>query len=400
MRYRKSQGYLGTVKHKEQTMNLDKLKSVIEVKSSELTALLDTDRIDEIKSLTQEVADLKAQLDVKLKAISEAQPVNLPAVEVKQDNEMQIKAQALLNGLEVKVGIESIEGFELKTLIATNAGFPAPKTPTPFTFKGVNPRHGFFDVVPKFRLGSVSEVYYVQGTRTNNTGVGVTEGTAPTDNVDSFNEVIVSARPVISWIPVSEAVLRSVQQANLDVIIGDVGQMLKEKIDYEMIRGDGGASSLSRSLTSTVGVGYTATVTSLGYGGTNLDYRSSIDVLAANVEAAGDTPMWLLAHPKDAAKIVNQKDKNDSFVWTALPGQEGYAWRTYNGLTLVKSANAQEGYVWVLGEQAARLGLLGDVELSMGYNNTDFTAGRKSIRALAHAGMILRPESIYRLQLV
>lgn len=372
-------------------MKIETLKAKIEVKSAELSDLLEkSEDVSEIKALTDELNGLKADYEAKMAAEKAMMPINVAPLETKK---MEQSFQGILEGKSISVKLSETTDLELKTLIATTAGFPAPKTPTPYTFIGINPGHALFDVAEKFRLNSVSEVYYVQGTRTNNAAIG-SEGAAPTDNVDSFTEVVVTAKPLISWIPVSEAVLRSLQQNNLNVIMEDVVRMAKVRADAEILTG----TNISRSLNTVVGAGNTGTIASLGFGTSPLDYRNAIDYAAARIEADGDLAQWLVVHPIDAAKIVNQRDGNSvvagtgSFVWNAQN-----QWYTYNQLVLVKDANVAQGTAWVLGQQALRIGMLDDAQLEMGYNDTDFTKGQRSLRCLMHVGILCRPESIFRL---
>lgn len=378
---------------------IKQLENEIEVKSQGLRDVLaNSSDVEEIKSLTDELNKLKNELSVKKEAYDLTIPINRAKIEVKSGNfdAIEICNDILQGKKEVNVPVE-YAGIQLegKTLIATNAGFPAPQPAIPgVVYLGSSPDSALFEMVEKIPQTSVSQTYYVQNTRTNNTGIGATQGTAPTDNVDSFDAVDVACRPFISWIPVSEAVLRSLDQGNLNVIIRDVMTMCKQKIDSQMILGNAGTASISRSLTSSVGVANTATVSSItGLAITNIDYRSAIDLAAAQIGADGDYAVMCLAHPKDAAKIRNQKDVNNTFVW-----QTQGSWTTYARMTLVEDANATEGYFWVLGSKAIKLAMLENMQVDIGYNSTDFTSGKKSLRCIVHAAPVIRPLSIFRLQ--
>lgn len=377
---------------------IKQLENEIEVKSQGLRDVLaNSSDIDEIKSLTEELNKLKNELSVKKEAYELTIPVNQANIEIKSGNfdALQLCNEILSGKMGVKVPL-SFGGVHLeeKTAVTTSSGFPAPKPAIDgMVFKGSNPKSALYDAVDKFRLTSVSELYYVQGTRTNNTGVG-TESTAPTDNVDTYTETVLTARPFISWIPVSEAVLRSLNQGNLAVLMSDVVEMCKQKIDSQMILGNAGTASIARSLTSTVGVANTATVSSItGLAITNIDYRSAIDLAAAQIESDGDYAVVCLAHPKDAAKIRNQKDVNNTFVWST----QG-SWTTYGNMRLISDANVTEGYFWVLGSMAIKLGMLENAEIEIGYNASDFSTGTKSMRCLVHAAPAIRPLSVFRLQ--
>ena len=380
-------------------MKLETLKAKIDVKSADLADLLEkSESVEEIKALTDELNGLKADYEAKSQAEAAMKPVNAAAVEVK-NTKLEGAFAGILDGKSITVSLNDHTDFELKTLVATTAGFPAPKIATPFTFLGSNPGHALFDAAEKFKMNSVSEVYYVQNTRTNNAGIG-TEGFAQTDNVDSFDEVVVTAKPVISWIPVSEAVLRSLQQDNLNVIMTDVVRMAKQRVDSEVLTG----TNISRSLNTVVGAantgtfGFLNTVYSAGIGTQPLAYRQAIDFAAAQIEADGDIPAYVVVNPKSAAKMVNERDgqivNGGAYAWTAQSD-----WTTYNGLRLIKDANVAENTAWVLGAQGLRIGMLDEATLEMGYNAADFTSGRKSLRCLMHVGILCRPLSIFRLTL-
>ena len=360
-------------------MKLETLKAKIDVKSADLADLLEkSESVEEIKALTDELNGLKADYEAKAQAEAAMKPVNAANIEVK-NTKLEGAFAGILDGKSITVSLNDHANMELKTLVATTAGFPAPKTPTPFTFIGSNPGHALFDAAEKFKMNSVSEVYYVQNTRTNNAAFN-NEGTAPTDNVDSFDEVVVTAKPVISWIPVSEAVLRSLQQDNLNVIMDDVVRMAKQRVDAEVLTG----TNISRSLNTVVGAantgtfGHLNTLYSAGIGTQPLAYRQAIDFAAAQIEADGDIPAYVVVNPKSAAKMVNERDgqiiNGGAYAWTAQSD-----WTTYNGLRLIKDANVAENTAWVLGAQGLRIGMLDEATLEMGYNAADFTSGRKSL---------------------
>lgn len=363
-------------------MNLEQLKAKLESKSQELSTALTGDNVEEIKSLTEEVTKLKSEIEVKSAAL---EAVNVQSIV--ETKTMDNKFQALMEGKSITVSLSEDFGLDMKTLLASGSGMYPPRTPLPYMFSGVTPGSALVNAVEKVRLGSVYETYYVQNTRTNNAAANA-EGTAPTDNVDSFDEVTVTAKPVISWIPISEGLLRSLNGANLDQIKGDVLRMLNERIDAEMLTGTG----VSRSLNTVVGVGNTGTIGSLGFGTSPLEYRRAIDYAAAVIEADGDYPAYLVINPKDRARIVNEKDSAGNYVWTTQDG-----WTTYNGLTLVADANVAVGTAWILGTQGLRIGMLDEATVEVGYDGNDWKSGKRTLRAMAHVGAICRPQSIFKL---
>lgn len=364
-------------------MNLEQLKAKITSLQEELKSMKEVETKDfaSLEAKVNEIKEAKSNLRILEEAESFNQPVNVAPV-VPATNEAKM-AQAILEGKSIS--------FELKTT-ATSSNVPTPKPYMGPMFAHSQLGSSFWDVVRKENAPSNNAQYLVPATFTNNADFAG-EGVAPTDSAITYTETFLDARPLINWIPVSETLIDSLQRGQVSQLEEEVMRGWKVKADAEIIKG----TAISRSLNSLVGVGATATVTSLGFGGTNLDYRSAIDVCAARIKNTFDTPAVVLCNPLDEAKIKNQKDLNNSFVWTS---QSDWG-PMYNGMTLVSSGNVTEGTLFVLGQEAARVGIVGgNVNVKMGHNGTDFSAGRQSIRAMATIGLISRPSSIFKLTLI
>lgn len=374
-------------------MNLEQLKSKLEAKSQELSVAVAGDNIDEIKTLTEEVNTLKSEVEVKSAAM---EAVNvLPVVETKNMNENieTSRAQAILNGKSITIDLTELEG---KTML-TSSGVPAQAPYTGPMFAPAQPGSGLYDAVEKFNAVSANEEHLVAATYVNGfgfagEGVGLGTGTMQL----TYTSTNLDARQNLVNIPVSETSLNSMATGQFEAVQKQVLDAWKARVDYEVING----TKIGRSLTSVVGVGNTFTTSGLGIGlgtgSTPLDYRTSIDNLAASIEAVNLVPAYVVAHPRSAAKIANQKDDNNAFVW-----QSQGDWKTYNGMRLIKSANCSESYVWVISADALKLGILGgNISVDRGYASGDFESGRVTLRCRGDVGAVINPAGVYRLELV
>ena len=358
-------------------MNKEQLLKNIEIKSAELNAALKTEDLDAIKSLTNEVSDLKNTLNVSVEAEVASTPVNFAGISSKSEEsefEWAIKEAINAPGKEFK-----LDNYDLKTTATTAAGVPGQKLSTGIVFRGSNPRTSFVDALDSQILSSVSQVFYRQNTRTNNAAAG-DEGVAPTDNVNTFDEVVITAKPVISWIPVSEAMLVSADRRVLLAFEQDVVTMAKQALDNELIDGSVLNSMNAISAGSLAGTGTVA--------GTGL-IRDAVFTGQMAIEAAGDFATKLVVHPSDWAKIANQKTTQNDYIWSGDV-------EMYLGMQVVRDAHVAAGTAFIVGSQN-KYGILGGLTLDYGYNAADFSAGRKSLRAIVHANSIYRPLSIYKL---
>lgn len=367
-------------------MNLEQLQAKYEAKHQEflemkgvLEAKEDKTEV-ELKSfedLMNEVESTERELELAKKSASLSRPVNFVPIEEKNMNPFQLAIKEAYSKINQEV---KATGIELKTTATTSAGLKGETSSLGVVYGGVSPGYALLDAVPIVPLTSINQTFYRSNTRTNN-AAATADGTAPTDNVNTFDAVDVTAKQLTSWIPASEGMLLSGDPRAIAQFENEVVQFLKERLDNEMIDG-----SVLNSISGLTGITTGAVSSGL--------YREGIYGAAMEVEANGDYANILLVNPSDWNLIINQKDDNNAYVFN-MAQHDG----TYFGLRVVRDANVTAGTAFVLGRDGVKLGVMGDWTLKFGYNASDFSAGRITLRAMCFANTILRPKSIYKLTL-
>lgn len=364
-------------------MKIEQIRAKIEAKSTELKGLVASDSAstEDITARTAELKGLKAELSAFEAAEAEMVPVNsAPITEVKAENEVLEFKNTLLSGGTYRLDMP----LSLKTAMTTSSGHGAPKNYTGVSFQS-SPRTALLDAIQVKQFGSVSDLWYLQSTRTNN-GAALAEGVAPTDSVLVWTEKNLNAKPVIAWIPVSEAMLRSLSPEALNNIKNDVLKGCRQTVDNEIIDG-----SVLEDIATLSGILTQANV--LEAVTSNILYRDMVDGAIAKVLAAGEMASHLLVNPSDFALIKNGITAHGYQHAAWLPGD------TYQGLTVVQDAFVAAGIAYVFASDAVQLGVVGGFELAVGENSADFSAGRKSIRAMVHCNTMLNHNGICSIDL-
>jgi len=227
------------------------------------TKLLEGDeqqRISEMRKLKTKTDSLGAELDEMVAAFEalESEPgqkgsggINFPA---KKDREEQQKSlgQRFVESAEFKQILEAgakapnikfeIPDIELKTLMQTSAGF-APQAVRTGEVEGYSVEPiGLFNYIPKGQTGQSAYVYMEETTRTIAAAEKAETG-AYAESAFSYTERSETVRDIGHFVPVTRAQLDDVPQVRT-LIDQDMRQGLLERLDYQLINGDGSAPNV------------------------------------------------------------------------------------------------------------------------------------------------------------
>lgn len=381
---------------------LDKLQNQLEVKSQELRGLISDESatVAQIEMLTGEIRGLKEQIQSYAEAEAALTPVNgAPIVERKSGYTLGDLRNSGTRGMDVKgeeldpflksIHRESVMSFaEYKTTVTTS-NVNAPRIPTGILYSGSTPETAFLDWIPKLTLTSPNQSFQIFA-RTNNAST-LAEGSAPSESALSATETVISSKPTIAFLPLSEAALASYDRDMMNYIREEVMYQAKVKVDTEIIQG----SNLN-SLSTLTGINTGAVSTGTGSASSIKLYRDSVESAKAQIKADGDTPVVLLVNPSDFALMISQKDT--TFGYVLDPNYSGVP--RFCGLEVIEDANLSSGTCYVLGSRGINLGILkGGFNFSIGLNSDDFSKGKQTLRAMVNANTIYRPKAIYKLSL-
>lgn len=343
---------------KSKGMNDDEKAEVVRL-ANELKALKETSKEPkaEYKSVSQQVAEqLKAQAD---------------ALEVLKDRKgeslkLSIKAAGTMStGNVTAVGTNGLSML----LNQFESGIsPLPRT-NPFFAE-------LFSAVPT----SGNTISYAE-MKNPDGGAGMTgEGSAKTQADFDLVEAKTNVRKITSYIKTSKEALDDIP-ALAGEINNELLTLVSLKKDSQLLSGDGTGNNLSGVLT----VAQTFTGGSLA--GT-ITTPNNYDVLVAGIteimkaevisgEPAGFMPNYIVLNPSDIATMKLTKDLNGNYIFpVSMPNATSVM-----DVTVVSNPRMTAGSFLIMDSTKGNLRIREDVNISIGYENDDFTKNLITILA-------------------
>jgi HK97 family phage major capsid protein len=221
-------------------------------------------RVNEMRNLKTKMDSLGAEVDglvSAMKAFDEpagdgAEPLGGMVHGDSRRGQVKSLGEMVIGSKEFKerqaagniIGFKSDFGdVELKTVMSTAAGFAPESVRTgevvPYAVEPI----GLFDRIPKGQTGQAAVVYMEQTTRTLAAAEATESTGALAESALAYTERSVTVQNIGHFIPVTSAQLEDVPQIR-SIIDSEMRQGLLERLDYQVINGNGSAPNVLGAL--------------------------------------------------------------------------------------------------------------------------------------------------------
>jgi HK97 family phage major capsid protein len=359
------------------------------------------------KKLEKALADHTAEIQKHGKASTEAtdKVVKLSEKFAEQEAALRDLAQKQGQGLKVaerqqswgdqlvtaeniaKVKSRATASFEVKNTILGEANSPQDPVDTivvtdrlPGIVPGAFRSLGVLDFIPKGTTSS-NQIEYTRELSWTNDAAETAEGGAKPESDLTFELVNDPVRTIAHFIKLSKQVLDDAP-ALKSYVDGRLSHGLRQKLEYQLLRGNGTSPAISGLADSGR---YTAFTPETGE--TALD---SLNRIKYAVVAQDYTPNVLFMNPADWAGIERLKRSDDGYVvgeGAAISYINGGLTPTVWGLPVVFTNNVQATKVYCLDTSAVMLFMRQGATVEMGFVNEDFTKNLVTVRAELRAAL-------------
>lgn len=334
----------------------------------------------EVNALAQEFAKAQAKiLEIQQKGITQGrenvEPSTLGANVIGTDEYKSFSANSNRDArfrVEVKNTVDS----------GATTVFPFQKPGVvPGAFKPLGVRQSLI-AIPV----SSNSVEYLRESAFTNSAAEASHGAAKNDSDITFSNETCTIRTVAHWIKVTNQLLADAPAvaAYIDTRLRDG---LAQRIDYQLINGNGTSPNLS---------GFTDSGNFTAYSPTSGDTLvDAINRIKYTMWAAGYAPDVVYVNPADWGEMERTRESagGGQYLYGA-PGMN--AGLNPFGLRIVISKDLAAGKVIVLQSSSALVYDRSAVAVEMGYVNDDFTKNLVTLRAEERLGLAVeRPAGVY-----
>lgn len=363
---------------------------------------LTVDQLNDVQQRHKELNDIGEQLNA-VKALNvindnvkdiikqNAEPRRLPfasgnttpaQAERKSIGQMFIESAAYKNRVPSQNSQVSTFDVELKTLFETGAGW-APETFRTGTLVDYQTRPvQVTDVIPSGRTTQAAIVYMEETTFTN-AAAETSEGAVYAAAALALTERTNTVRKIAVYLPVTDEQLDDVAQAET-YVNQRLGFMVRQRLDGQILTGDGVAPNLL-GLNNVVSIQTQAK-------GTDPTPDAIYKAMTLVRVTGRSNPNVIIMHPNDWQAIRLLRTVDGVYIWgsPADPGVERI-W----GLPVVLSDGQTENTALVFDTSYTQLFERKGLEVMIGYNDTDFIYGKRTVRADMRAALVAyRPDAI------
>jgi HK97 family phage major capsid protein len=192
-----------------------------------------------------------------------------------------------------------------------------------------------------------------------------------------YEEVSVEVKKIAGTIKVSKEMLADLAFVRSE-INSELMQSIEQGVDWAMINGSGGAQ-----ITGLLNAGLPNYISGVFAGvvpGANI--LDVIRILKAQVQAANQEPTHVLLHPEDVAKLEISKSSTGEYTFPYwMNGQ-----LLVSGLVIVPTTNIAPDTIVIGDFSKLIVKIREDVNMTVGYENDDFT--RNMVTILAEARLV------------
>jgi len=330
----------------------------------------------ELKS-AQALADLERDNETAIKDMARVQrTVALPAgPQAKTLGELAIEAKAL-DGREVHLDIDVKALFSSTSLVpqVTRSGQISEVALYPTTIS---------DAIPSIPTGQTS--YRFQQETWVNAAGEIAEGAAYPEATLSYADVDVPVRKVSVILPVTDEELEDVEGVQA-LINSRLVRMLQQRVNTQLVNGNGVAPNI-RGILAQAGIN----AVPKGVGETNAD--AILRGLQTTRSVGAANPSFVVVNPMDWALLITEKTVGSGEYINArsVTTTPDTIW----GIPVIQSPELAAGSVLIVDTVYTYAVLRRGVDLQIGFDGTDFSHGRKSVRAdIRMALACIRPQSV------
>lgn len=294
--------------------------------------------------------------------------------ERKSFGQMYIEMKEFAESRKNRVNIPAMIDIGLKTLFQTSAGFAPESVRSGKIVEAVTRPIQVLDLIPSAPIDQAVEKYMEQTTRTH-AAAERAEGAAYAESTFVYTEKTSDVRSIGDSIPVTDEQLEDAGQ-----VAGLLDQQLRfgalQRLDGQVLTGNGTAPNL-RGINNVVGIQTQA----LGSDSKIVAFLKALK----NIRVTGRAnPNGAIFHPNDWLDILLTQNANGDFLF-GNPFQ-GPGPQALFGIPVAQS-DAQTENTGLVGDflNFCRLGERKGVEVEIGYVGTQFTEGKKTLRATLRA---------------
>lgn len=345
---------------------LEKFKT----RDRELTALGDEIKQAEVKLIAANTAKRDEELRTPAGDLSH------PEIDLKGKSfgERYVASKEFHDSRRAQMNIPVTLDIGLKTLMTTAAGFAPESTRTGQVVEAVTRPIQVLDLIPSRPMNQAVEKYMEQTTRTHSAAERA-EGAAYAESAFVYTEKTSDVRSIGDSIPVTDEQLEDEAQ-----VAGLLDQQLRfgalQRLDLQVLVGNGTAPNL-RGINNVVGIQTQAK-------GADSQIVAFMRALTKIRITGRANPNASVMHPNDWVDILLTQDAQGNFLFGnpfSGPGPQSLF-----GIPVAQS-DAQTENTGLVGDflNFCRLGEKKGVTVEIGYVGTQFTEGKKTLRATLRA---------------
>lgn len=343
-------------------------------------------RREELKHTAQQILARNEALRAPVEGSAPLSRVD-DAGERKSLGRMYIESKEFADSRRQRQNIPVVIDIGIKTLMQTTAGFAPESVRTGRVVEAVTRPIQVLDLIPSAPIDQAVEKYMEQTTRAHSAAERA-EAAAYAESAFVYTEKTSDVRSVGDSIPVTDEQLEDAGQ-----VAGLLDQQLRfgvmQRIDGQVLTGNGTAPNL-RGINNVVGIQTLAK-------GTDSVIAAFLKALK-NIRVTGRAnPNAAIMHPNDWTDVLLTQNANGDFLF-GNPFQ-GPGPQALFGIPVAQS-DAQTENTALIGDflNFCRLGERKGVEVEIGYVGTQFTEGKKTLRATARVCFtVYRPAAFIQL---
>lgn len=274
-------------------------------------------------------------------------------------------------------GVAAKIAIDVKTLFQTSAGWAPESTRLPGYEAAAFRPPQVLQTIPRFRTSQDTIKFMEETTRTNNAAEKA-EGATYAESAFAFTERSQTVEKITDSVPVTDEQLEDVEAAE-DYLNQALPENITQRLDLQILQGDGNTPNL-------LGILNKPSIQTQAKGADPV--FDAIHKAITKVRVTGRaTPTFVYLHSNDWQDLVLTRTADGLYI-LGNPAQlvDPRVW----GLPVVPNEANTENTGLVVATSKAALYVKKEITLSVGYVNTQFAEGEKTVRAEMRCAMVFR----------
>lgn len=371
----------GKLTERQQRMSEIFAQAGPEFDTSKITSLSgdDSAKVEQIRALNTEMADLRRDLDAKEEMLRIAltagpgQTEKAPSADDSEPRQQKSIGRLFVESEAFKAKNRAIHlDVDVKTLFERDAGWEPQSTRSGLVVDYATRPIQLTDLIPTINI-TQSAYKYMEETRFTNAAAETSEGGTYGEAALELTEKTVPVEKVAVWIPVTDEQLEDVAGAAA-YIDSRLRFMLRQRFDYQILNGNGTTPNL-QGILDVDGIGEETQQED------DLMPDAILRAITAVRVAGRAMPNAVVVHPTDWQSIRMLKTTEDQYIWghPALPGPDTiWGLRVVLSDAFVASGTALVGDFANFSLAGIRRGI--DVQVSNAHSDY-FVKGKQAVRA-------------------